>query len=77
MLQAACQHYGLGNVAALDELELLLSFTVPVSAADGFRAHAVSRWSSRLHSSAKSPTFEGVWGIIRVVCEETTQRMRM
>lgn len=76
-LQAACQKYGLSNAAALEELEVLLSFTVPLSAADGVRAHAQSQWVSGLHSSVECQTSEGVWGGIHVVCEETTQRMQL
>ena len=76
-MQAACQDSGLSSAAALEELEVLLSFTVPVEAAEADRAHALSQWESGLQSSVECQTCDEVWGRIRVGCEKNTQRMQL
>ena len=76
-MQAVCQKSGLSNATALEELEVLLSFTIPLEAADARKAHALSRRVSVLQSSLECQTCAGAWGKIRVVCEETMQRIQL
>ena len=75
-VQAACQRSGLSNNAAFEELEVLLSFTVPVEAADAGKGVALLQWVSGLQSSLECQASVG-WGNFRVECEETTQRMQL
>ncbi len=76
-VQAACQKNGLSNAAALEELEALLSFTVPLEAADGGKTHALPQWVLALQCCAEGQSSEGGWCNVRVVCEKTTQRMQL
>ncbi|CAL5224938.1 g7707 [Coccomyxa viridis] len=75
-LKAACQRSGLSNNAAFEELEVLLSFTVPVEAADAGKGVALLQWVSGLQSSLECQASVG-WGNFRVECEETSQRMQL
>ena len=59
------------------ELEVLLSFTVPLEAVQAGEVVNQSQWVSRLQSSAGSQSSEGIWGAIHITCENVMQRMQL